>query len=338
MALKITSGPEQLIENFCKNKISYMQRLSFIVPFYNVEPYIEECIRSLYAQDIPWEEYEVICVDDCSPDGSRAIVERLQKEYPTLKLLTTPENLRQGGARNVGLDVAQGRYIWFVDSDDYIQPNCLQKLLTQAEEENLDILDFDFAYDSTLQIFRKNDQSFDMGPCIGADYVFCANYGGRWSWRCSSVCGGLISRELIENMHFREKMQYEDNDFALMMYARAKRVHHIKDKPYYYRVVSNSTVHTCTTLTQVKYNIALIQAYLHLLPQMAQYDERWECGVRELIKYTASQILVQIQAISPQERKMFYQHKMGKVEGLKPLLGTKVWLAMQCNMVRKILF
>ena len=91
------------------NETEMSLRLSFIVPFYNVEPYIEECIRSLYAQDISWEEYEVICVDDCSPDGSRAIVERLQKEYPTLKLLTTPENLRQGGARNMGLDIAQGR-------------------------------------------------------------------------------------------------------------------------------------------------------------------------------------------------------------------------------------
>ena len=106
-----------------------MLRLSFIVPFYNVEPYIEECIRSLYNQDIPWAEYEVICVDDCSPDGSRAIVERLQKAYPTLRLLKTPENLRQGGARNMGLDVAQGKYIWFVDSDDYIMPNCLKYML-----------------------------------------------------------------------------------------------------------------------------------------------------------------------------------------------------------------
>ena len=64
-----------------------MIRLSVIVPFYNVEKYIEQCIRSLYDQDIPKEEYEVICVDDCSPDGSRAIVERLQKEYPNLQLL-----------------------------------------------------------------------------------------------------------------------------------------------------------------------------------------------------------------------------------------------------------
>ena len=164
-------------------------RLSFIVPFYNVELYIEECIRSLYAQDIPWEEYEVICVDDCSPDGSRTIVERLQKEYPTLKLLTTPENLRQGGARNMALDVARGKYIWFIDSDDYIAENCLGTMLNQAEEENLDILDFDFDCDANKQAFRKNDRSYDYGPSSGEDYVFCANYGGRWSWRCVCVGG-----------------------------------------------------------------------------------------------------------------------------------------------------
>ena len=312
-------------------------RLSFIVPFYNVEPYIEECIRSLYAQDISWEEYEVICVDDCSPDGSRAIVERLQKEYPTLKLLTTPENLRQGGARNVGLGVAKGRYIWFVDSDDYIQPNCLQKLLTQAEKENLDILDFDFSCDATLQTFRKNDQSFDIGPCTGADYVFCANYGGRWSWRCVCVWGGVIRREIISDLRFREKVQYEDNDFALMMYARAKRVHHIMDKPYYYRVVSNSTVHTNTTLTQVKYNIALIQAYLHLLPLMTQYDERWEEGVKGLIKYVASRVLDNVNQLSVNERCLFYMQSMGNIEFLKPYIGRKLWYALN-NPICRIFF
>jgi hypothetical protein len=134
-------------------------------------------------------------------------------------------------------------------------------------------------------------------------------------------------------------VQYEDNDFALMMYARAKRVHHITDKPYYYRVVSNSTVHTSTTLIQVKYNIALIQAYLHLLPKMAQYDARWEKGVRELIKYVARQLLAQIQALSSKERKIFYRHKMGHIEGLKAQLGTKVWLALNsylCKLIFKL--
>ena len=308
-------------------------RLSFIVPFYNVEPYIEECIRSLYAQDIPWDEYEVICVDDCSPDGSRAIVERLQKEYPTLQLLTTPENLRQGGARNVVLDVAKGKYIWFIDSDDYIQTNCLAALLKQAEEEDLDILDFDFSADAA-QHYRKNEVSFDMGPCTGTDYVFDQRYGGRWSWRCSCVWGGLMTRTLIGDLRFREKVQFEDNDFALLLYARAKRVHHIPAKPYYYRVVDNSTVHKAVTLQQVKYNIELLKTYIDI-HQTEEMDVSFKNGVVELMKYVAHNVLVLLGQITQEERVEFYRQKMGKISALRPYLGKKVWWALQNNCLRK---
>ena len=312
-----------------------MLKLSFIVPFYNVEPYIEECIRSLYAQDIPWDEYEVICVDDCSPDGSRAIVERLQKEYPTLQLLATPENLRQGGARNLALDVARGRYVWFIDSDDYIAENCLGTMLNQAEAEDLDILDFDFTADAQ-QHYRKNVESFEMGPCSGADYVFEQQYRGRWSWRCSSVCGGLMSSKLIGNLRFREKVQFEDNDFALLLYARAKRVHHIPAKPYFYRVVENSTVHKRVTLQQVKYNIELLKTYINIY-HTEEMDLRFKNGVVELIKYVAHQVLLLLGQISNEERKRFYQQNMGSIAELKPFLGKKVWRALQCDWIRKLI-
>lgn len=310
-------------------------RLSFIVPFYNVEPYIEECIRSLYAQDIPWDEYEVICVDDCSPDGSRAIVERLQKEYPTLKLLTTPENLRQGGARNLALDVAKGKYIWFIDSDDYIQANCLSALLKQAEEEDLDILDFDFTAEAA-QHYRKNEVSFDMGPCTGTDYVFDQRYGGRWSWRCSCVWGGLMTRTLIGDLRFREKVQFEDNDFALLLYARAKRVHHIPAKPYYYRVVDNSTVHKAVTLKQVKYNLELLKTYINI-HQTEDMDVRFKNGVVELMKYVAHQVLLLLGQITQEERVEFYRQKLGHISALRPYLGKKVWWALQSDCIRKLI-
>lgn len=310
-------------------------RLSFIVPFYNVEPYIEECIRSVYAQDIPWDEYEVICVDDCSPDGSRTIVERLQKEYPSLQLLTTPENLRQGGARNMALDVAKGKYVWFIDSDDYIQTNCLAALLKQAEEEDLDILDFDFSADAA-QHYRKNEVSFDMGPCTGTDYVFDQRYGGRWSWRCSSVCGGVIARTLIGDLRFREKVQFEDNDFALMLYARAKQVHHIPAKPYFYRVVDNSTVHKTFTLQQVKYNLELLKTYINI-HQTEEMDVRFKNGVVELMKYVAHQVLLLLGQITQEERVEFYRQKMGKISALRPFLCKKVWWALQNNCIRKLM-
>jgi glycosyltransferase involved in cell wall biosynthesis len=289
----------------------------------------------LYTQDIPWNEYEIICVDDCSPDGSRAIVERLQKEYPTLQLLTTPENLRQGGARNVALDVAKGKYIWFIDSDDYIQTNCLAALLKQAEEEDLDILDFDFTADAA-QHYRKNEKPFDLGPCTGADYVFDQQYGGSWSWRCSCVWGGLMTRTLIGDLRFREKVQFEDNDFALLLYARAKRVHHIPAKPYYYRVVDNSTVHKAVTLQQVKYNLELLKTYINI-HQTEDMDVRFKNGVVELMKYVAHQVLLLLGQITQEERVEFYRQKLGHISALRPYLGKKVWWALQSDCIRKLI-
>lgn len=313
-----------------------MLRFSFIVPFYNVELYIEECIRSLYNQDIPWDEYEVICIDDCSPDGSRKIVEKLQTEYPTLKLLTTPENLRQGGARNMGLDIARGKYIWFVDSDDYIKPNCLKRLLKQAEAEDLDILDFDFDSDFSKQAFIKNEKSFDSGICSGADYVFCKEYGGRWSWRCSCVWGGVVKYNLIKELRFREKVQYEDNDFALIMYARANRLHHIEEKPYYYRVVESSTVNRVYTLEQIKYNIDLIHSYLDIISQKS-LSELWRNGVVELIRYVTTNILCNLGKLSYRDLVCFYSKRLGNIKLLKPYIGKKVWLALNFPIYR-ILF
>lgn len=302
-----------------------MLRLSFIVPFYNVELYIEECIRSLYNQDIPMEEYEVICVDDCSSDGSRAIVERLQKEYPTLKLLIHAENKRQGGARNTGMKVAQGRYIWFVDSDDYIKPDCMKDLLERAEREDLDILDFDFDADYSKQPFRKNVESYEMGPCSGADYVF-NNHKGKWPWRCSTVWSGLIKRELINDLLFREKVQYEDNDYALKMYARAKRVHHIPDRPYFYRVVEQSTVNVKPTIMQLEYDLLLIKEYVRLLRQNQWDDCRWQIGVKELLNYSASELYDKLMNSSHEEKKKFYVHIVKYIPSTWRWMNKKLWL------------
>ena len=118
--------------------------LSIIVPFFNVEKYIKECIHSLYSQDIPSDNYEVILVNDCSPDNSREIVVELQKEYPTLTLIDHDKNKKLGGARNSGLKVAKGDYIWFVDSDDFLKPNILNNLLEISYQNNLDVLHFDY--------------------------------------------------------------------------------------------------------------------------------------------------------------------------------------------------
>ena len=150
------------------------------------------------------------------------------------------------------------------------------------------------------------------------------------------VGGGLIRRELIGELRFREKVQFEDNDFALLLYARAKRVRHIPAKPYYYRVVDNSTVHKTVTLKQVKYNIELLKTYIDI-HKTEEMDVRFKYGVVELMKYVAHQVLLLLGQITQEERVEFYQQKLGKISALRPYLGKKVWWALQNNCLRKLM-
>jgi len=110
-----------------------MLKLSIILPMYNVAPYVERCIRSLEEQDIPKEEYEVICVNDGSPDNCREIVEGLQQEFSNIVLINQ-ENQGVSMARNNGIDRAQGKYLLFIDPDDYVDSNSLARVLKTAKE------------------------------------------------------------------------------------------------------------------------------------------------------------------------------------------------------------
>lgn len=105
---------------------------------YNVAPYVERCVRSLEDQDILKEDYELICINDGSPDNCKEIVESLQKEFPNI-ILINQVNKGVSIARNNGIEKASGDYILFVDPDDYIKPNILEKRLTQVSNNALDV-------------------------------------------------------------------------------------------------------------------------------------------------------------------------------------------------------
>ena len=101
--------------------------LSIVVPVYNAELYLEECLHSLFTQDLPQTDYEVICVDDGSTDKSGFILRSFSEKHQNLTIITQ-ENSGVATARNTGLSAARGDYIWFVDADDVIQTNILRKL------------------------------------------------------------------------------------------------------------------------------------------------------------------------------------------------------------------
>lgn len=127
-------------------------KLSIIIPVYNVEKYLCKCLDSCLNQDVKSSEYEVIAINDGSPDNCDQILGEYGKKYSNLKIITQ-KNQGLSCARNNGLSIAKGKYIWFVDSDDWIEANCLKKIFTTIEKDpDLIQIGFQYVWENTLQI------------------------------------------------------------------------------------------------------------------------------------------------------------------------------------------
>lgn len=306
-----------------------MIRLSIIVPIYNVEQYIEECIRSMYHQDIPLTEYEVICVDDCSPDGSRAIVEHLQQEYTNLQLIINERNRKLGGARNAGLDAAKGKYIWFVDSDDYIAPNSLNHILNTLEENKLELIQFDSCEFDEHSEIKPTIQYEDQVVITGSDFVLDKEHG-VWSERSPVAWNRVQSREFLlrHKLRFVENLMYEDTDYSLYMYPLVKRMKHINLIGYYHRMNPNSITRVKNT-GQILYYRVMQQVRCTNAFKVAPNVEYKEL----LYMYIHSELTLLRQEIKylPFKEKIVYYGMVHtqKLYALKGFCNWRTWMAIK---------
>ncbi len=113
-------------------------KISFCLPCYNVEKYIVDCLKSIEAQELDKDEYEILCVDDCATDNTYQIILSYSKDHPNLRLLKNEKNLGLSATRNELLKNAKGKYIWFIDSDDMLTKGSAKCLMTIAETYNVD--------------------------------------------------------------------------------------------------------------------------------------------------------------------------------------------------------
>lgn len=176
-----------------------MKKISIIVPVYNVYEYIDKCLKSLINQE--YDDYEVIVVNDGTKDNSQEIIDKYVKDYPSLVKSYIKENGGLSSARNYGINKAEGKYLLFVDSDDYIEPYTLSKLSTYIDNDKSDIYVFNMNIVGNGQVIKKDTFNKNID-----------NINKRYIISNPSACNKLIKKELFtkNNILFMENVYYED--------------------------------------------------------------------------------------------------------------------------------
>ena len=205
-------------------------KLSIIIPAYNVEKYISKCLESCLRQDIPTDDYEIVVVDDGSSDNTVAIVEDYMKVFSNVRLLKR-ENKGPSAARNTGLIETTGDYVWFVDSDDWIEYNCLNEIIDIAHKDCLDVLCFNLQLAFPDGRFEKyeNVNGRDRNIYRGTDFI-CKMKMPPAPW-CA-----LYKRFFLEehSLNFYEGILHEDQEFTPRAYCLAERIAYVDKVIYNY--------------------------------------------------------------------------------------------------------
>ena len=175
---------------------------------FNVEQYLKKCIDSVIDQNIETNKFEVIMVDDESPDNSLSIANKLANKHSFIKIISQ-KNLGLGGARNTGIKNSKGKYIVFLDADDCLLPNSLKELINVSDKNELDILEFGAnLIAENGDLIKVVKESSHSKVYNGIDYYNTINYSG-------SACNKIYSNEFLQknNLFFLEKIYGEDFEF-----------------------------------------------------------------------------------------------------------------------------
>ena len=200
-------------------------KLSIIVPVYKVEEYLGECIDSLLSQTI--DDYEIILVDDGSPDNSGKIADEYAAANPDMIRVLHIDNGGQGRARNFALDIAKGDFVGFVDSDDWVTHDMYEKMYARAAETGADVVVCDF-----MERFAD-----------GRESMLPASLQDNWLGSAGSSCNKIFRRSLVGALRFPVGLWYEDFYFSAVMLLRSKHTEFIAEPLYIYRRGQESTMH-----------------------------------------------------------------------------------------------
>ena len=253
-----------------------MSKVSVIMPVYNAEKYLGEAIASVLRQT--YADFELLLVNDRSTDRSKEICLAYCQQDDRLVLLENDSELHgPGPTRNIGLDHATGKYIYFVDADDWIEKDLLHDTVTLAEQTGADIVPFGYIIEDNGKQIRK-----PLKPCGNFEYQDFKNIANeivRGTW---ASCKELIKTEIIHNVRQNKYRTGEDICFQMDLLCNVRQVCGIDKEYYHYRMVEDSITHWD------KWDDMFMESYLAIWNGERKFLEY--CGLDEssqIVKNTA---------------------------------------------------
>lgn len=233
-------------------------QLSIIIPIYNVEPFIDKCLNSIYSQGFPEDLFEVIAVNDGTPDNSMAIVEQYAARHDNL-IIVNQQNQGLSVARNNGMAASSGDYVWFVDSDDWLLPDALQVVAeTVKSHPEVEV----FATVLMMNFEDTGNKSVEYKPNFavknGRDYMF-RNHDAN----CGACQRYIFKRSFLDEhrLRFMPHVYHEDNEFSLRMLYLANHLLIIPLPVYNYRIRMNGSI---MSSRKMQMNHDLVKIYWRL--------------------------------------------------------------------------
>ncbi|AUN15181.1 glycosyltransferase [Paraclostridium sordellii] len=241
-----------------------MIKVSIVVPVYNVEKYLKESLDSAVNQSL--KEIEIIAINDGSTDNSAQILDEYEKKYSNFKVINQ-ENKGLSGARNTGIAECKGDYIYFLDSDDYIDLNAMEYCYNEAKKDNLDILTFDAEtfLDGQLSIDEIDKEEFYRDKIIESKVMsgeeFYVNSNKKGAYR-APVWLNFYKRKFIENnnLNFYEGIVHEDEIHTSKSFILAKKVKYIPKRFFFRRIRENSIMTKKIDENRIKGNYIIAKA------------------------------------------------------------------------------
>lgn len=259
-----------------------MELISIIVPIYKVEEYLQRCVNSLRNQS--YKNIEIILVDDGSPDGCPQMCDALAKEDGRIRVIHK-ENGGLSSARNAGIHVANGEYVVFVDSDDYIAEHMLEMMYQRITLDGTDLCICDFCLvNEQGENIEKTEGQFPFENKILSKHEFlkivCSGSGKPNDWRMVPAWNKMYHKKLFADCRFAEGRLHED-EFAIHHFAYAcDKISMISDKLYYYVQRENSIMSSAFSIKRFDAAIAYYQRHQFLKGK----------GETELAKYVLGQL------------------------------------------------